>query len=432
MSIVGIGGGGGSPAFTYKLVITALVIMIMMPIFATLYISQYEVESDYHDEIEQSLEDYYMFTGQKLTNKDCVWALTGIYTPYGYNNLGQPSTSTYGYTPDGWCYGAKVYSYSPSQYYGSSAPYTYTVSYNDSNGDEIDGFYHYASDTNDGHKAGDLYTSVSMSTSQRSNMFFTQNGRIDTDNGFYYTYTGYRYAFQPLNAQDIINEDGDVVPMTITTTSCSLIWYQYFDGATVGGENIGGSGIAGQLIISGSDGGVSYLTSQNIVQAFNTHNNSASFPLTFNGGVRMTLTIRIDPTQLNAGKSVQECYDQGYWSVMLTSKTTDASAYLSTDYAFNIANIWNTFVAIFTFNMSDYYNISDDAGMIMSVVVTIMLYAALLAIGLEHQIVLIIAGLVAVVQAVCTAATTWMGGDIATTMIDVMSNVLQFMIGVII
>lgn len=434
MSIVG---GSGNTRTTYKLVITALVIMILMPVFTTLYISGSTEDSDYREEINRSLEDYYDFTGQKVSNKTCVWALTGIYTPFGVNLLGQASTTSYGYTPDGWVYGAKVVSYSPTQYNGQvdgnevTDPYSYTVTYNDATtGAEIDGFYHYAANTNDGHKAGDLYTAVSMSTSQKSNMFFTTQNKVETSDGFYYSYSGYRYSFQPLNAVDILDESGKVTPITMTTTSCSLIWYQYYDGATVQGSNIGGSGIAGQLIISGNDGGVSYLTSQNIVQAFDTHTSSASFPLTFNGGVKLTLTIRIDPIMIAKGYSVQQCYDNGHWAVMLTSKTTDASAYTSTDYAFNIANIWDTFIAMFTFNMSDYYNISDNAGFIMSVIITLILYAGLLAIGLEYHIVLIIAGIVALVQGIATAITNGFSLDILGLM-SMLPEIINIIGGII-
>lgn len=437
-----IGGGGSSPSFTYKLVITSLAIMILMPVFVTLYISNGEMDSDYREEIDKSLEDYYNFTGQTVSNKTCVWALTGIYTPFGVNTSGQASTSAYGYTPDGWLYGARIPSYSPTQYNGQSEgtesatdPYSYTVTYNSASGNGIAGFYKYASDTSDGHKAGELYTAVSMSTTQKSSMFFTTQNKVETTEGFYYTYSGYRYAFQPLNATDILDQEGNVTPVTTTTTSCSLIWYQYYDGATSQGSNVGGSGIAGQLIVSGNDGGVSYLTAQNIIQAFDTHTSSASFPLTFNGGIKLTLTIRIDPIMIAKGYSVEQCYNNGHWAVMLTSKTTDASAYTSTDYSFSIYNIWDTFVALFTFNLGDYYNISSESGMIMSVILTVILYAGLLAIGLEHHIVLIIAGLVAIIQGIATAIINGFSLDLSSIVglmsPDVINSVASIIGGII-
>lgn len=434
-----LGGSGGSPSFTYKLVITSLVIMILMPVFVTLYISDSTMESDYKEEIDKSLEDYYNFTGQQVSNTTCVWALTGIYTPFGVNSSGQASTSSYGYTDDGWLYGSRIPSYSPTQYNGQvdgtevTDPYSYTVTYNES-GNGIAGFYKYASNTSDGHKAGELYTAVSMSTSQKSNMFFTANNKVEVANGFYYSYSGYRYAFQPLNATDILDDDGNVTPVTLTTTSCSLIWYQYYDGATVQGNNIGGSGIAGQLIVSGNDGGVSYLTAQNIIQAYDTHNSSASFPLTFNGGVKLTLTIRIDPVMIAKGYSVEQCYNNGHWSVMLTSKTTNASSYVSTDYAFSIYNVWDTFVSLFTFNLGDYYNISGESATIMSIILTVILYAGLLAIGLEHHIVLIIAGLVAIIQTIATAITNGFSLDILSNLImspEVINTAINIIGGII-
>lgn len=389
-----LSGGSTPPAFTYKIVIFALAVMVLMPIFTDAYIQLHTTDDGdtYEKEINSLMDDYVSFTGQSVPNDQTVWALTGIYTPY--NN-----TSSYGWSEDGWLYGSRVASYSPSQYTGSASAYTVTYS---------DGFYKYSANTNDGHSTGDLYTSVCMSANQKSNVFFTESLKTATDNGFYYTYTGYRYSFSPLTDTYTEDQDGNEVFVKSSTTSLSLIWYDYYSGATTqGGDSTGQSGIAGQLIISSNDGGVSYITSERMIQAFNSTTNMATFPMTFNGGVKCNVVIKMDPIQMSYYGDVAYCYKMGYWSLMVTSQTTNALSYTSSDYSFNIYTIWDTFVGLFTFNLSDYYDIDDTSAFVMSMIMSICMYAGLIAIGLSCYPILIMAGLLLVIQTASQIIGGW-------------------------
>lgn len=53
-------------------------------------------------------------TGRSATSEE-IWGLSGIYTPYGIDEYGKPSTK-YGITDDGWIYGARIGNYNPVQY----------------------------------------------------------------------------------------------------------------------------------------------------------------------------------------------------------------------------------------------------------------------------------------------------------------------------
>lgn len=375
--------GGVENDFAYKMIVFALAITILFPVFLNVYVVSYDTEDSVYDE---ALEQYYLFTGSNAATNENVWVLTGIYTPY--------TGSSFAYTDDGWLYGTKVQSYIPSQYTsGAQSAEGYTVTLQD-------GVYRYASfvtsttdddgtvtGTYGGYSVGDLYTAVTMDVEQQSYIFFTTSGKtVDESGYYYYEYSGYRYAFQPIADYVGVDSSGNATEVTATTTSLSLIWYNYY----------GSSGISGQLVLSGSDSGVAYITADQIVSAFDSSISTAKFNMVFNG-VNMNVYIRIDPYALANGSSVEECYNLGYWSIMVTSLTTDASSYTSTSNSFSVAAIFDTIIDLFTFNAED-LGIDGIMGTICSLVVVVPLYAALLSIGMSFYPVLILAGILAAIQ----------------------------------
>lgn len=375
-------GGSGGGEFTYKVVIFALVLTFLIPTAITCFCPQIEAESVTADEL---LEDYRDFTGSTPTSSTQMWALTGIYTPYGVDANGNASTY-YGTTADGWIYGARVVSYTPSNY-PSTSQEAYTVKY-----DEASGFYQYSSAPKGSTSisAGDIYTSVTMDVTQKSTVFFTSENKNIYSNGFTYDYTGYRYAFQPVSNYQAEDDNGNKVDVTSTSSSLSLIWYQF---ATQ-------SGIAGQLIIAGSDYEVSYLNSTQIVSAFNSTNSTSTFPMTFNG-VSMNLVIRINPYYLAQGYTVSDCYNNGFWDVMVYGQSVDGAGINSADYSFNVWSVFETLIDLLTFDTAQ-YGLTGVVGIFASLAVCIPLYAILIAVGLEHYPVLILAAILAAIQSLAS------------------------------
>ena len=363
--------------FTFGIVVLAVAIIFLMPTFISVFVEKDDGESA-PDNLDNVLDGYRKFTGSYPTNEE-VWALTGIYTPVGIDASGNP-TANYAYTPDHWIYGARVGTYSPSNFTGSSA---YTVQYDN-------GFYYYSANTLDGHVAGDLYTSVAMDKEQKSDIFFTPSGKRVSGENWFYEYDGFRYSFQPLSDYLYKNSDGEIMKTTASSTSLSMIWYDFY----------GSQGLSGQLTLSGSDSGVAYLTASDIVSAFNSANNMAKFKMTFNGN-DMNVYIKIKNEYTSAGYSVAECFDMGYWEIMVTSISTNVNTYISTDYAMNVYNIWDTFVDLFTFDMEK-YNLSPEMQMVASVTLSVVLYAALLSLGLTCYPILIFAGIVAIIQTIAS------------------------------
>jgi len=397
----------GNSSFAYRMLIFSIVILVAMPMMITTFIPSLAIDVDENE----VMDDYYRFTGQERANKEAVWVLTGIYTPVGTDANGQP-TGYYGVSDDHWVYGSIVGYNRPSQYIGTTQDF-------DVSRDEKTGIYRYATDSADyqpndtvrdkdgndvtvnagtGHKKGDLYTAVTMDVSQKSNIFFAegmrhgQNGDYKDGEPFWYEYTGYRYSFQCLSDQVMKDADGNIVNIPATSSSLSLIWFNFYRS----------DGISGQLTISGSDSGVAYLTSENIIKAFNSVTNVAKFNLVFNGGVEMGIYIQISSYYLSHGLTVEECYNRGYWSVMVTSKTTDQAAYNSPDFNLDIWELFDTVVDLMTFDYSD-YKMSPMMGAICSFIIIIPLYAGLIAMALGSWPAMAAVGIMGAVELIASA-----------------------------
>lgn len=377
-----MGFGGSSEGFVQGAIIFGAIVLFFMPVMISMFMPTEDTEQYVSENVMDSVfESYYNFTGQN-NKKEQPWALTGIYEPY----LG----GDYHYTDDGWLYGRLITRYTPTQYLGTDQQHTVVKGMNGTENDKIS-VYTYASDVSKiGHAKGDVYTYVVMDKAYQSEIFFTDQLKKTAGQGFYYEYTGYRYAFQPLEDGYTVytdaNGDKQVTKMSATTSSLSLIWYNF----------LSQSGISGQLIISGQDFGVAYLTAADIVRAFNSANNTARFEMSFDG-VPMAIYIRIDPI-MSQTYSVEQCYNEGYWSIMVASLSTGATTYYTADYAISPDKLWDTTVNLLTFNL-DNYNINGTMKVVASLVFVLVLLSMLVAIGINHPTVLVIAGIAGLIVA---------------------------------
>lgn len=400
--------------FIQKWVIVAILVIFLMPVLIGMFFPKETGSGDYFNTYasEETLNDlnssYFAFTEGRGSTTEMPWTLTGIYTPY--------TGGSYKYTEDGWLYGRLVTEYHPTQYDVTSNiqeqnPTKYPTTTYDSRylvtyQAEKDGSHVYRYDlsnhgteqnpspyympqgTQDGKENGDLYTYVTMDVNQQSEIFFTSNLKQTNNQYFYYSYTGYRYAFQPLSDYYIRGTDGNPIKTTATNTSLSLIWYNF----------VGQSGISGQLVLSGSDSGVDYITATEIVTAFNSINNTAKFSMNFNG-CDMNVYIRISPYYTSQGWSIEDCYNNGWWSIMVSSVTADMSAYTTPSNPINLEKIWETLMDLFMFNMSE-YPLSPVMQIFTSMVITIVLYSTLLTMAVHNPKLLIIVAVIALIQTI--------------------------------
>lgn len=378
-----------------------------MPFLLSFFVPTVVPSSMYQDEMNQLINTYSSMTGGDQASEE-IWGLSGIYTPYGTDEYGNPSTK-YDITDDGWIYGQKIGRYNPTQY---NAEYDkdkdeyreditgldegrlgYVVYYNQ---EKHLYYYHWvgsdlAYDKDSGNaggiKEGDLYTRVHMDTNQKSTIFITHGGKHEMGNGtFYYDYTGYRYSFVPLSDYNYSRD----MKIDQKTSSCSLIWYAY-------GSD---SGLAGQLVISGTDQGVQYINQASIVQQFDQSTSTAKFTLHFSG-VDTYVYIMLDPYALNvAKKSIEDCYNEGYWSLMVTTpKYVSAGNSDGAQISWDIYKMWNQVVGLFTFHPENYgLQPGSIGGYVASIVFVMPLYAQLIALGTIFWPILLIQGVLGQIQ----------------------------------
>lgn len=372
-------GGGGNSSFGYGLLLTsAILLVVLSSTISFCYPAQNESDTTY----ESLTQQYREFTGSTPTSES-IWCLTGIFSSVGADATGNPYDG-YGYTDDGWIYGVRIVNYNPTQYKDDSErTNSYSASY-DGN------VYKYNADSTkyNKHSNGDLYGAVVMDTAHKSDIFFSSNNVTETDKGFYYEFTGWRYVWQPLTEYHTVNADGEKIEVVPNTTSLSLIWYDFY----------GNSGLSGNLIISGNTpGDVSYLSSAMIVSAFDSNTSTSKFTMTFNG-VDLNVYIRLDASKLASGLTVEECYNYGFWSVMVSSMSVDTDSVLSTDYEFNPFKVFQTMIDLLTFKTED-YGIEGISAVFCSFVIVTPLMVGILVLGMDNYIILLMAGLYGVISA---------------------------------
>ena len=377
MVVIGGFGGGGSTEFEYKHIVWALIIIVALPILMPLMCPPVYGDRDWEAEIEDIENTYYRQSGIGATSEINVWTLTGIYTPY--------SGTSYGYTADGWLYGDRIDTNTPSQYstnpYWADEEFTVTRASN--------GLYYYTTPPNhspDIIANETVYSAVTMDVSHKSDVFFSSAGKTTQGDSYYYAYTGYRYAFQPLSNYET-TKDGTTYEIDAQTSSVSLVWYEYMSL----------DGLCGQMAVSGKDYGVSYIDSEDVIRAYDSTNYSARFDMMF-GNLPMHLVIRLNPYAVASGMSIPDIWTGGYWSVMVYSDQDAQSATFSQTWEFSPNQILETVISLFTFDVTSQYQLSGWEATLASATFSLAMYAALIAVALNHAYLWILVAAVAALQ----------------------------------
>lgn len=92
--------------------------------------------------------------------------------------------------------------------------------------------------------------------------------------------------------------------------------------------------------------------------------------------------VQLDPERLAAGLTPADCYDRGFFSVMLTTPKYVSSTGSGATISFDINKMWDVMVGLFTFSPEKYgLEEGSVSGMVASIVFIMPLYASLLAMG---------------------------------------------------
>lgn len=388
------GNGNVNEVFVKSSLVFSIITMLLMTSFIAVFYPSPTTNSAYQNELDQLFGEYYDITGETVQNEQ-IWGLTGVYTPYGIDEEGNNSNA-FITLKDGWVAGARITQYEPSQYKGTDSldggKMSYVVKY-----DTSKKLYYYSDhgeDLLDITNGSTLYTDVTMDVHQQSNQFFTIGNKQKLENGtFYYNFTGYRYCFQSLS--DYYYDKS--TPITHTDTSLSLIWYNYTND----------SGLSGQLVLTGSDSGLAYITAKQITDAFSSMNYTAKFQMEFNS-ILMNIYIKINPYAVTHGLTIEECYSLGYWSILVTSPATSLDGGLAKTKpfeAFDPNKVFDITIRLLTWNTAE-YGLTGVAGTIASTIFSMSMYTSLIAVGMVFWPVLLIAGLLATFQ-ISSIADLW-------------------------
>lgn len=342
----------GSEAGTLsKIAIFCITMSVLSTCLVAMYVSG---SSDYdYDAINAYRSELTTFSGGQLVN-DTPWVLNGVYTPFTPGSIPDSDIPNHierdGNRTTGWLYGSKITDY---PYLGKVADIKLDKNQKSNQlltvGNPYD--YHYRSGKewwaggNDwGVKVidpvvvrffADLFTDVDTSDIG----YTTVSGSANNWN-----YTGYRYTFDP------------VLPFSDQSSAkdgrLSLVWYQI----------PGDTGLSGALeIYADKDHEQIKLGSISARDIIYTFRSAEGYVQTFDfdfEGTHLNLTIRFDPTVYNNYQTLQAAWDDGAWSMAVSSASAGNFFDVENSNAFSVTagSALDTFIQIYTFGYPHFDN----------------------------------------------------------------------------
>lgn len=342
----------GSEAGTLsKIAIFCITMSILSTCLVAMYVSG---SSDYdYDTINAYRSELTTFSGGQLVN-DTPWVLNGVYTPFTPGTIEDEDIPNHierdGNRTTGWLFGEKITNY---QYLGKVADIKLDKNQKSNQLLTVGNPYDYEYRTGKEWWAGGNDWGVTVVDPGIVRFFvdlFTDN---DTKNIGYTTtsgsannwsYTGYRYTFDPVlpfNSQ-ASSKDGRL----------SLVWYSI----------PGDTGLSGALeIYADRNHEQIKLGSISARDIINTFRSSEGYVQTFDfdfEGTHLNLTIRFDPTVYSSYNTLQEAWDDGAWSMAISSASAGNFFDVENSNAFSVTagSALDTFVQIYTFDYPHFDN----------------------------------------------------------------------------
>lgn len=342
----------GSEAGTLsKIAIFCITMSVLSTCLVAMYVSG---SSDYdYDAINAYRSELTTFSGGQLVN-DTPWVLNGVYTPFTPGSIPDSDIPNHierdGNRTTGWLYGSKITDY---PYLGKVADIKLDKNQKSNQlltvGNPYD--YHYRSGKEWWAGGNDWgVTVIDPSVVRFFADLFTDGDTSDigyttvSGSANNWNYTGYRYTFDP------------VLPFSNQSSAkdgrLSLVWYQI----------PGDTGLSGALeIYADRDHEQIKLGSISARDIIYTFRSSEGYVQTFDfdfEGTHLNLTIRFDPTVYNSYQTLQAAWDDGAWSMAVSSASAGNFFDVENSNAFSVTagSALDTFVQIYTFDYPHFDN----------------------------------------------------------------------------
>lgn len=326
---------GSSDGLFFRVAIFATVLSITVTALFSIILPGVTTEYSYEDFMTER-DSVMSFTGDNMINSN-PWKLVQVTTPYtiGADYNVDDSGFLYGSSVDYADIGSSVFRMDNSQRSGTTlnqSNETVTVT-------ETEVKWQYRNNIT---KWAAIPGAVVLSniTGRPVEFFTTTTNEVDYPT---WQHTGYRYVLQPmLPFKDNTSSSVD--------GSLSLVWYKSPNGS---------QGISGGLVIYGHDRTIiSNYSATDIISDYNTSSGySTKYNFTFDG-IPLSLNIRFDPEVINGAASLEEAWDNGAWSIAITSVSAGNFLDLqdSSSFTTSLGSIVNTFINIYKFDIPNVNN----------------------------------------------------------------------------
>lgn len=311
-----------------QLLVKLAVFGVTMSVVSTLFIGLILTDDgDYsYDQISGYRQDLIGFSGESMLS-NTPWVLTDVMTPW------VPSMGTDGHIKNGWLYGESVdyadigksanVRLDPGQ--KSVVPLQYTTDVTD---------YSYQS----GYKwyaRGLLAPLALVWLPLGVDIHKYATGQAST-----WDFTGFRYVFDPTLPFKSAEESGKI---STVDGELSIVWYSYN----------GQEGLSGGLEIYGGQTLIASYSAADIVSEYNTASGYASsYDFDFQG-THLNLSVRFDPTVTESGTPLMQAWQQGQWSMAISSVSAgnffDITG--SSSFSATAGGMIETFTKVFTFDL---------------------------------------------------------------------------------
>ena len=160
-----------------------------------------------------------------------------------------------------------------------------------------------------------------------------------------WTYTGYRYEFDPMLKIDYQNDTHDYQEVSQSDAKLSIVWYKQINGV---------QGLSGGLILydNMTNGVVANITLDDILATYNSGSNySTRYQFDFQG-VQVYLNLRFDLDVTTGGQDLYKAFNDGRWSMAITAASMDNYMDISASNSLSnsTANLLDTYIKIYTFS----------------------------------------------------------------------------------